>query len=315
MTLNKCLVCYDQIKEGSYHPRCSKNLFGKSAPPSLEISMENVEQMAREVLNRRIAVPGVQRKLSLSIEKNENETNRFTVVGALGGSHILKPPTPDYPEMPELENLTMHLAKKVGIKTALHGLIKMKDGAYAYITKRFDRVGAKRKIAVEDLCQLAELPSENKYDSTSEKAGKIIRKYSSNPGDDALRFFEILIFSFLVGNADMHLKNFSLITTADEDVSLSPAYDLLATLLLTTSDHEELALSVSGKKSNLKIESFFALGRNLLIPEKVIAHSIKKQIEARELLEAEIKRSILSDNKKEEFINLIEKRSERLLSR
>lgn len=313
MKLNKCLVCYDHVDNGNYHIKCSKELFGTPTAPLLEISQDQIEEMAREVLNRRITVPGVQRKLSLSIEKASNETSRLTVVGALGGSHILKPPTTDYPEMPELENLTMHLARNFGIRTAPHGLIMMKDKSIAYVTKRFDRSGVKRKLAVEDLCQLSELPAENKYKSTTEKTGKVIRKYSSNPGDDVLKFFELLIFSFLVGNSDMHLKNFSLITSPDGDVSMSPAYDLLATQLLLP-DTEELALSMGGKKTNIKSETFFNLGKNLLIPNKVIENFIKKQAQSKNILEAEIEKSILSDQKKEEFIKLIKQRSTRLLA-
>lgn len=312
MILNRCLVCYEQNDVGNYHSKCSRELFGTPTPPLLEISQVEIEEMAREVLNRRITIPGVQRKLSLNIEKQINEPSRLTIVGALGGSHILKPPTEEYPEMPELENLTMHLAKFNGISTAAHGLILMKDQSLAYITKRFDRYGTQKKLAVEDLCQLSELPVENKYKSTSEKAGKVIRKYSSNPGDDLLKFFEILLFSFLVGNSDMHLKNFSLITSQDDNVGMSPAYDLLATQLLLT-DHEELALSLGGKKTNIKSETFFELGKNLKIPEKVVKNAISMHGQSKDRLKLEIEKSILSETKKAEFIKLIHERSARLL--
>lgn len=311
MKIKRCLVCYGEIEDGLYHAKCSRDLFDSPAPPTLNFGPEDIEEMAREIVNKRLTVPGVQKKLSLALEQHQNN-GRLTIVGALGGTHILKPPSYEYPEMPEIENLSMHLAQFCEIKTATHGLIKMKDGSFAYITRRFDRAGKTKKLAVEDLCQLSQIPTENKYKSTSEKTGKVIRKYSTNPGDDALRFFEIILYSFIIGNSDMHLKNFSLIESAKGLITLSPAYDLLATELLIDDD-EELALQVNGKKANIKLEDFKALGRNLQIPEKVIETRIKKMTSQFPVLEAEIKKSILSDKKKESFVALVASRCDRLL--
>lgn len=309
--MKKCLVCYEDA-DGDYHEKCSKQLFGTTTPPTLDIGPEDIEGMARETVNRRLTVPGVQKKLSLDFERDKDNLGRLTVVGALGGTYILKPPTAEYPEMPELENLTMHLAKKCGIRTASHGLIKMKDGSFAYITKRFDRSGKKKKIAVEDLCQLSELPSENKYKSTCEKAGKVIRKFSTNPGDDALTFFEIIVFSFLVGNSDMHLKNFSLMETKSGIIGMSPAYDLLTSSLLLE-DHEESALQINGKKAHIKLQDFHALGRNLQIPQKVIDTCIFRQTKLLPSIQAEIAASFLSHKRKEAFSQLVASRCSRFL--
>lgn len=312
MNVNQCLTCYGKVEEGDYHAKCSKELFGNTSAPTLEIGPEDIEEMAREIVHRRLTVPGVQKKLSLALEQNQNH-GRLTIVGALGGTHILKPPTSEYPEMPEVENLSMHLANICGIRTAFHGLIRMKGGSFAYITRRFDRIGKTKKLAVEDLCQLSELPSENKYKSTSEKAGKVIKKYSSNPGDDALKFFEIIIFSFLIGNSDMHLKNFSLIDNGKGLIAMSPVYDLLATDLLIE-DKEELALQVNGKKSNIKIEDLRALGKNLQIPEKVIKNCISNMTSKLSTLKDEIQKSILSSEKKQQYSALLTLRCDRLLA-
>jgi serine/threonine-protein kinase HipA len=187
MTQIKCLVCYKETETGLCHPKCCKELFGTHLPPEFDIASEKLDEMAQDSVKRMLALPGVQRKLSLDLVHTEKGTLRLPIVGVLGGTHILKPLSIDYPEMPEVENLTTYLAKKVSIKFTGHGLIKMANGEFGYITKRFDRIGKTKKWAVEDFCQLSELAAENKYKSTSQKAGETLATYSSNPGDDALR--------------------------------------------------------------------------------------------------------------------------------
>jgi serine/threonine-protein kinase HipA len=311
MKKSKCLVCCEITETASYHPRCAKELFGLVTPVLLDFLPTNVEELAKNLVNRHLTVPGVQRKLSLGIAKSEDSSHRITVIGVLGGSHILKPPSPEYPEMPELEHVTMLLARMSGIKTADCGLIAMKDGSLAYIVRRFDRYGRNKKLAVEDLCQLSELASENKYKSSCEKVGKVIRKFSHNPGDDALRFFELAVFSFLVGNSDMHMKNYSLLESKLGMVGMSPAYDLLATDLLI-SDPEESALTINGKKSKLKRTDFVALGQSLLLPEKAVEFCLDRQLIMTEAWCGAVNRSFLSTAKKAAFCELIKKRCARL---
>ncbi|MFC3199893.1 HipA domain-containing protein [Parapedobacter deserti] len=166
--------------------------------------------MARITVNERLAVTGVQPKLSLSLE-GERGNKRLTLVG-LWGDYILKPQSSDFPAMPGVEDLTMHLAKLFKIETAEHALIQTSSGELAYITKRFDRVKGK-KVHVEDLCQLSELLTEQKYKSSYERAGKIIKQYATNSGLDVIKYFRMVLFCFLTGNNDMHLKNFSLMHT------------------------------------------------------------------------------------------------------
>ena len=132
--------------------------------------------------------------------------------------------TETFQHLPENEDLTMHLAEAFNIPAAMHSLIRLKSGELAYITKRFDRI-KKEKLALEDMCQLTETLTNDKYRSSMEKVGKCIEKYSTRPGLDNLIFFETAIFNFLTGNADMHLKNFALLTTKENDIVLSPAYD------------------------------------------------------------------------------------------
>lgn len=75
---------------------------------------------------------------------------------------------------------------------------------------------------------------------------KAIRKYSAMPGLDLVNFFELVVFSFVTGNADMHLKNFSLLDQPGLGMTLSPAYDLVNTALVNPADDEEMALTLNG---------------------------------------------------------------------
>jgi serine/threonine-protein kinase HipA len=221
-------------------------------------------------VNRRLALTGVQRKLSLSFLGSGAE-RRLTIVGALGGSHILKPPSPEYPGMPELEHWTMVLARASGLRTAEVGLILLSSGEPAFITRRFDRDG-NRRVHVEDLCQLSLLATEHKYRSSMEKVGTLVRSLATTPGDDALRLLEVTVFSFLVGNSDMHLKNWSMLRDAGR-VALSPAYDLLPVRLLVD-DPEEFALPINGRKNRLQRRDLEALAKHLKIPEVVTRRTI-----------------------------------------
>ena len=265
----RCLYCYQLLSQDEidFHAKCSKKFFGTVLPPTLDFDNEQMQELAKEIVIKSIAVTGVQPKLSLTIEKIPGG-NRLTVVG-LWGNYILKPPTKEYPHLPENEDLTMHLAELFDIPTASHSLIRLRSGELAYLTKRFDRT-SKDKLALEDMCQLTETLTEDKYRGSMEKIGKQIEKFSTNPGLDAITFFEIALFSFLCGNADMHLKNFSLLTTEKKEIKLSPAYDLLCTKIAMPEDKDEMALTINAKKRKLKKTDFDIFAKNLKISEKTI---------------------------------------------
>jgi serine/threonine-protein kinase HipA len=265
-----CPICLRPSPGGKEHPACSRALYGSATSPQLAVGLGDIERLAVETVNRRLALTGVQRKLSLSFI-GSGVDRRLTIVGALGGSHILKPPAPEYPGMPELEHWTMVLARATGLRTAEAGLIPLSSGELAFITKRFDREGS-RRIHVEDLCQLSGLATEQKYRSSMEKVGTLVRNLATAPGDDALRLLEVTLFSFLVGNSDMHLKNWTLVRDAGR-VALSPAYDLLPVRLLVD-DPEEFALPINGRKNRLKRGDFEALAKHLKIPDIVTRRTI-----------------------------------------
>ncbi|SHF73816.1 HipA domain-containing protein [Flavisolibacter ginsengisoli] len=259
----RCLYCYNELENGlvDFHPDCSRKIFGTRVPPRLPYDEKQMLELGKQVIKSHVAVTGVQPKLSLDIEKTgrhigKMEPKRFTIVGLWGG-YILKPPTSAYPQLPQLEDLTMHLAALSGIATVPHSLIRMQSGILAYITKRIDRVRSE-KIHMEDMCQLTERLTENKYKGSYEQIAKAIIKYSINPGLDMIDFFEQVVFSFLTGNADMHLKNFSLIKRPGIGYMLSPAYDMIPSSLVTEGDNEELALNLNGKKRKLQKKDFDA---------------------------------------------------------
>ncbi|HVK97417.1 MAG TPA: HipA domain-containing protein [Flavisolibacter sp.] len=231
-----------------------------SQPPVLPYTKEQMLELGKKVIKSQIAITGVQPKLSLDIEKtSKGDTDiktpgRLTIVGLWGG-YILKPATKQYPHLPEIEDCTMHLAGLSGITTVPHSLIRLQNGSLAYITKRIDRV-KKTKLHMEDMCQLTERLTEDKYKGSYEQIAKAILKYSENPGLDLINFFEQVIFSFLTGNADMHLKNFSLIKQPQTGYVLAPAYDMVASALIVKGDTEDLALNLNGKKRKLARSDF-----------------------------------------------------------
>ncbi|MEA5141046.1 type II toxin-antitoxin system HipA family toxin [Arcicella rigui] len=309
--MNKCLYCYQPLLEGEidFHTKCSKKFFELNNPPMLPFGKNDLKLMAKEVIAKSITVTGVQAKLSLDIEQIDGKQSRLTVVG-LWGNYILKPPTEIYEQLPENEDLSMKLATLCGIKTAEHSLIRLESGELAYLTKRFDRTKS-GKIHVEDFCQLTETLTEHKYRSSMEKIGKTIRKFSSNAGFDLISFFELSIFCFLTGNADMHLKNFSLLYAQSGEIQFAPAYDLVSTKLVIPDD-EEMALTINGRKNRLKREDFDVFAKNLGINEKVKDNIYKKFSNKIPAMKVLVDESFLSEEMKEIYKTLIQTRGERL---
>ena len=314
MQKKRCLYCYKPLDdvENDFHAACSRNIFGISEPPILPYNEDDMYELGAQVIKSQSAVTGVQPKLSLHLEKNKkrNFPQRFTIVG-LWGSYILKPPFEFYPELPELEALTMKLSKASGIQTAPHSLIRMKSGTLAYITKRVDRTQTE-KLPMEDMCQLTERLTEHKYKGSYEQIGKAILKYSDNPLLDVINFFEQLVFSFLTGNADMHLKNFSLLKIPGTGWSLCPAYDMVPSALLMKDDPEELALNLNGKKRKVGLHDFVIAMKTCHVPQKSIANIFRK-FKGVELKWNEIIwQSFISDAMKKAYSELLEERSNRL---
>jgi len=310
----RCLYCYQLLNESEtdFHSTCSKKMFGLPIPPVLPYSENNMEELAARVIQTQTAVTGVQPKLSLHLASAEqpNLAKRFTIVGMWGG-YILKPPTPDYLQLPEVEDLTMHLASIAKIKVVPHSLIRLSSGNLAYITKRIDRV-KKEKLHMEDMCQLTDKLTEDKYRGSHEQVAKAIIKYSATPGLDVINFFELVLFSFLTGNADMHLKNFSLIHQPATGPVFSPAYDLVATALVNPADDEDLALTLNGKKKKINRNDFVAAFTTHGLDVKQQENIFKKMEKVKSGWLDFIEISFLKDEMKTAYKNLIQNRFDRL---
>ncbi len=310
-----CLYCYKPlaVDERDFHASCSKKMFGLAIPPVLPYHENDLEKLAEEILKTQTTVTGVQAKLSLHLASGEhrNAPKRFTIVGLWGG-YILKPPGPNYQQLPEVEDLTMHLANLAKINVVPHSLIRMQSGNLAYITKRIDRI-KKEKLHMEDMCQLTERLTEEKYNGSYEQIGKAILKYSSNPGLDVVNFCELVVFSFLTGNADMHLKNFSLIHQPQQGIVLAPAYDLVATALVNPADDEDLALTLNGKKKKINRNDFKTAFTTLKLDEKQQENIFRKMEKSSSDWMDLIDNSFLANDFRENCKNLIKTRFNRLM--
>lgn len=308
----RCLFCYQELHDGEqhYHDACAKHFFGIPIAPSMPYSQADIRELAKQVVRSHTTVTGVQAKLSMDIERT-NQTSRLTIVDQ-GGKYILKPQTTQYPYLPEIEDLTMHLAQLVKIDVVPHALLRFDNGERCYLTKRIDRDKKGRKIAMEDMCQLTEQLTERKYKGSYEQIAKAIRKYSAVSGLDLTKYWTIVLFSWIVGNSDMHLKNFSLYAPNGIDYVLTPAYDLLNTLLVTPNDIEELALTLNGKKRKLTRYDFeqamLASGLN----EKAASNIFDKFHRLYPQWETIIRSSFLPEDMQEAYWQLIELRMQQL---
>ena len=312
--MRRCLYCYASLGEEKqeYHSACSRKIFGTPNPPLLSWSEDQMLQLAEKVVKSQTTVTGVQPKLSLHLEKlaKKDEPQRFTIVGLRGG-YILKPPIEQYKFLPELEDLTMHLAEISGINAVPHSLIRLKSGKLSYITRRIDRIN-ETKIHMEDMCQLTERLTEQKYNGSYEQIGKAIIKYSINPGLDIINFFEQVLFSFHSGISEMHLNNFSLYDRPGLGYVLSPAYDMVATSLVVEGDEEDLALTLNGKKKKLRKKDFLEAMNRFNLEPKVIENIFMKFLNSVKRWHDFLDISFLPEDMKMAYHSLIRERVARI---
>lgn len=276
--MSKCLVCYRELEERQkdYHPSCAKRFFGKAEAPILPYSRDNINDLAKQSVLSRTAVTGVQSKLSMDVNKGgKDEPDRLTIVG-LWGRYILKPKSDEFPWLPEVEDLTMHLAEIGRISVVPHTLIRFSDGELAYMTRRIDRDSRGKKYLMEDMCQISGRVTADKYKSSYENIAKMIKRYSFAPMLDLVNFWEVVVFSWITGNSDMHLKNFSLISQTPGNYVLSQAYDLLNVHLIFPEDDEELALTLDGKKKRIDRKSFERAMASSGLEKKVVENIFNK---------------------------------------
>ena len=322
--MNRCLCCGKPLAEAAseqerlsqWHNACVRRFFGTRMLPELDISDAALIRIAEENTTRGLTVPGVQKKMSLFLAK-DGEKPRLTLVDYPTG-YILKPQTEAYASLPEAEYLVMQMAAATGISTVPHALIRQADGGRppAYITKRVDRVlpAAKNKplqrLAMEDFCQLDRRLTENKYLGSYERCARIVSGYSIRPGLDLSELFLRVVFSFAVGNSDMHLKNFSLIETQERSgrYVLSPAYDMLPVNVVVPEDPEQMALTVNGKKRNLRRNDFLKFARMSDIPAEAAGKMIRRVVSLLPTYVQLCEESFLPLEMRERLITLMEER-------
>lgn len=308
----KCLCCYKPLSTGQvdFHPSCAKRFFGTKDIPTLEYNQSEMDSLAEKVIQAQTSLTGVQPKLSLNLNKHEG-SSRLTIVG-LWGDFIFKPQTDDYPQLPEIEDLTMHMAEVARISVVPHTLLRLADGSIGYITRRIDRTSDGEKIDMEDMCQLTLHPTEYKYRSSYEQIAKVIAAYSNTPKLCLANYMQLLLFCYITGNNDMHLKNFSLYAPKG-DYLLSPAYDLLNVAIVNPKDTEELALTLNGKKSRLVRSDFLKFAERMDITEKSLNQMVTSFQKVMPKWEQLIKDSFLSEDMKERYLSFINERMNRLL--
>lgn len=307
----KCLYCWKELNDkssniesiGKWHKSCIKHFFDVDNLP--KISTSKIMKDNNYYLINKITVTGVQKKILLNTSPED-----------LHIRYILKPKSDEYECLPESEYLVMLMAKHTGINTVQFGLIQTSDTKeYCYITKRIDRTKECNKYSMEDFCQLSMRLTEDKYKGSYEKCGKIIKQYSINPGLDITELFLRIVFSFVTGNSDMHLKNFSLIEDKIGSglYKLSPAYDMLPVNVIIPTDKDQMALTLNEKNRNLRRNDFLILSENLGLDKKIAKKLIDKVISLKDKYLELCEESLLTNDFKKRFSNLLIQRINALI--
>ena len=332
--MSKCLYCYQELEEGQtdltsgrvssrsaisseldgsrltrdFHPACARKFFGSETVPVFPYTRDNMSELARQVIRTSASVTGVQAKMSLDVNRGgKNEPAKFTIVG-LWGKYIFKPQSSQYPCLPELEDLTMKMAEAARIRTARHTLIRLADGEIGYLTLRMDRGRKGEKISMLDMCQLSNRLTEHKYFGTYQQLAETVKRFSSAPMLDVQRYWEVVLFSWITGNSDMHCKNFSLLDSGDGEYVLAPAYDLLAVLLADPADTEEMAMSftVGGDKNGFDRNTFLTAFTQSGIPAAVADKMIVRMKGYLPVWKELIGQSFLPDQMKADYCHLLD---------
>ena len=302
-----CRVCLQSTSDKlDYHPKCLELLFGTPTLPHLDIELSTLMALASEMAGK-MSISGVQEKVSLRLSDDKSHLE----IAPTGGQYILKPEPSRFAHVPQNEHLTMRLAELVGIEVPPFGLVELKDGAIAYLIRRFDRLDNGTKFQMEDFCQLAEKPMRDKYQGSGELCVRILQKYAAEPLIEIRKLFKVLLFSWWTSNGDQHLKNFSLLRSPEGRWQLAPAYDLLCTRLPIPSDLD-LALSICGKKSNLSRQVWLRFADYAKIPERAAVRLLQEQVDALQASLQLIKDSFLTDELKDQYSEILCKNTEML---
>lgn len=303
--MKRCFYCGDESRS-DYHPRCSRELFGVSTPPLVDVELAKLHTLGLAMVGH-TSLSGVQRKISVRL----NADRATLQVAAEGGQYLLKPQAQTYPFLPENEYVSMRLAQLTGVDVAPCGLVRLKDDSIAYIVRRFDRLQAGQKLHQEDFCQLAEKSPKQKYEGSAELCLRLLQTYADEPLAEVLKLYRLLVVGWWIGNGDMHLKNLSLLRDEDQVHRLSPAYDLVCTRLLIEGD--QLALSVGGKRDRLNKETWLQLAKYGGVPERAAVRVLNTVAGVADKAIKTIRESNLPDEMQGQYAQLVETRATTLV--
>lgn len=307
--MSHCLLCA-KPSEIDFHPRCAKLMFSGKGVPEISIRLRDIKDIAKKNLLSRLSITGFQSKISLELEKSEDKNQRLTIVG-FQGDYILKPPSSDYPDLPKNEHLTMLMANVFSFEVATSSLMRLASGEFCFLTKRFDRNNGV-KFAQEDFCQLTERLTEDKYKGSYESIARWIKNNTSAPGIELVRYFEMLLYSFVTGNSDMHLKNFSIQTDLDGRIRLAPAYDLLSVNIIHPEDKEEMALTLNGKKNKISARDWKEFANIIALPKNVYQNTVKAFLQKIPALLQQIESYPFPNSFQKQYQHLIKNRVKRI---
>ncbi len=309
--MSRCPIAYEECGSAKY----SKAGLRLLSPGLTDLNdfPYSAERQRREALIRssKMSVQGIQPKLSVTLSVKDR---MFEIVDH-GGRYIVKPQHDRFPELPENEAVTMSMARLAGLEVPVHGLMHCQDGSKSYFIRRFDRTGRGLKLATEDFAQLGGFDRETKYNSSMEQVVAVLERHCTFPAVEKVRLLRVCLFNYLVGNEDMHLKNFSLITH-DGKVELAPAYDFLNTTVAyeaigkNLADIEEVALPIKGKKKHLTRSlwlDYFAAER-LGLNARIIEDSLQRLKAALPGWQQLLRACFLSDGQKRLYQDLLVQR-------
>lgn len=305
--MTNCLCCQEPLEgEERYHPRCLKKLFGTAWAPAIPFRVADMPSLVEEAKGH-ISISGVQMKVSVRLNHERRELESVST----GGTHILKPEPDRFPQIPQNENLCMNIADAMEMRVPPHGLFAMADGRLAYLVKRFDRAEDGAKIPNETMFQI--LGATDKYTGSIEKIGRALRDHTANIGLDTVDLFERVILCFLIGNGDMHLKNWALLG-AGKGIGLAPVYDFVSSRLYLKNE-EDSALTIHAKKNKLTRSDFEALATSLRMDPKAMRHVLDRFERARDSINLLVAQSELRHDFRREFASIVSGRYKRLYSR
>jgi serine/threonine-protein kinase HipA len=233
----------------------------------------------------RFSLAGVQLKFSAI----KDATGGLTVpADGAGGSWIVKLPSTKYRHVPENEYSMMELARRIGIDVPPTALVPVQQianlpkgldavGERAFTIKRFDRKGDGQRVHIEDFAQVFGVYPERKYERASYRdIASVIWTEAGQAG--IVEFFRRFVFNALIGNADMHLKNWSLMYPDRRTAMLAPAYDFVSTIAYLPEDRLALTFVDSKEFSSLTLDQFRRFAEKAQLPGKLTLDTVQETV-------------------------------------